>query len=152
VVFIVDLADNSIGFGNRFLSAIMSSIVFALVFGTLVYFGYGSVTMPVTPPPSATATAQMKKWIGQTEMLLAAVRRRRNSDERFVPNELTSLGRPKRNGPSMGALRPPNRTPEGGGIVPFRVSLALDRSADGSKLSACELFPELLLVGRPNPE
>ena len=61
VVFIIDLVGNSIGFGNRFLSAIMSSIVFALVFGTLVYFGYGSVTMSVTTTPSATAPAQMKK-------------------------------------------------------------------------------------------
>jgi hypothetical protein len=33
VVFIIDLVGNSIGFGNRFLSALMS----ALVFGTLVY-------------------------------------------------------------------------------------------------------------------
>jgi hypothetical protein len=61
VVFIIDLVGNSIGFGNRFLSAMMSSIVFALVFGTLVYFGYGSVTMSVTTTPSTTAPAQMKK-------------------------------------------------------------------------------------------
>ena len=57
----IDLVGNSIGFGNRFLSAIMSSIVFALVFGTLVYFGYGSVTMSVTTTPSTTAPAQMNK-------------------------------------------------------------------------------------------
>lgn len=61
VVFIIDLVGNSIGFGNRFLSAIMSSIVFALVFGTLVYFGYGSVTMSVTTTPNTAAPAQMKK-------------------------------------------------------------------------------------------
>ena len=61
VVFIIDLVGNSIGFGNRFLSAIMSSIVFALVFGTLVYFGYGSVTMSVTTTPSTTAPAQTQK-------------------------------------------------------------------------------------------
>lgn len=61
VVFIIDLVGNSIGFGNRILSALMSSIVFALVFGTLVYFGYGSVTMSVTTTPSTTAPAQMKK-------------------------------------------------------------------------------------------
>ena len=60
VVFIIDLLGNSIGFGNRFLSAIMSSIVFALVFGTLVYFGYGSVTMSVTTTPNTTAPAQTK--------------------------------------------------------------------------------------------
>ena len=61
VVFIIDLVGNSIGFGNRFLSALMSAIVFALVFGTLVYFGYGSVSMSVTTTPSTTAPAQMKK-------------------------------------------------------------------------------------------
>ena len=61
VVFIIDLVGSSIGFGNRFLSAIMSSIVFALVFGTLVYFGYGNVSMSVTTTPSTTAPAQMKK-------------------------------------------------------------------------------------------
>jgi len=61
VVFIIDLVGNSIGFGNRFLSALMSAIVFAVVFGTLVYFGYGSVSMSVTTTPSATAPAQTQK-------------------------------------------------------------------------------------------
>ncbi len=51
VVFIINLVGNSIGFGNRFLGALMSAIVFALVFGTLVYFGYGSVSMSVTTTP-----------------------------------------------------------------------------------------------------
>jgi hypothetical protein len=61
VVFIIDLAGNSIGFGNRFLSALMNAIVFARVFGTLVYFGYGSVSMSVTTTPSTTAPAQTQK-------------------------------------------------------------------------------------------
>ena len=61
VVFIIDLVGNSIGFGNRFLSALMSALVFALVFGTLVYFGYGSVSMSVTTTPSTTAPAQTQK-------------------------------------------------------------------------------------------
>jgi hypothetical protein len=52
---------NSIGFGNRFLGALMSAIVFALVFGILVYFGYGSVSMSVTRTPSTTAPAQTQK-------------------------------------------------------------------------------------------
>ncbi len=60
VVFIIDLVGNSIGFGNRFLS-LMSSIVFALVFGALVYFGYGSVSMSVTTTPSASAPAKTQK-------------------------------------------------------------------------------------------
>jgi len=61
VVFIIDLFGNSIGFGNRFLSALMSAIVFALVFGALVYFGYGNVSMSVKSTPSATAPAQTQK-------------------------------------------------------------------------------------------
>ena len=61
VVFIIDFVGYSIGFGNRFLSALMSALLFALVFGTLVYFGYGSVSMQVTTTPSASAPAQTQK-------------------------------------------------------------------------------------------
>jgi hypothetical protein len=61
VVFVIDLVGNSIAFGNRFLSALMSAILFAVVFGGLVYFGYGNVSMSVTTTPSATAPAQMQK-------------------------------------------------------------------------------------------
>ena len=61
VVFIIDLVGASIAFGNRFLSALMSAILFAIVFGGLVYFGYGSVSMSVTTTPSATAPAQTQK-------------------------------------------------------------------------------------------
>ena len=61
VVFIIDLVGNSIAFGNRYASALTSAVVFALVFGGLVYFGYGSVSMSVTTTPSATAPAQAQK-------------------------------------------------------------------------------------------
>ena len=61
VVFVVVLIGNTIGFGSRVLGALMSAIVFALVFGGLVYFGYGSVSMSVTSTPSANAPAQMQK-------------------------------------------------------------------------------------------
>ena len=61
VVFVVVLIGNTIGFGSRVLGALMSAIVFALVFGSLVYFGYGSVSMSVTSTPSANAPAQMQK-------------------------------------------------------------------------------------------
>ncbi len=61
VVFVIDLVGNTIGFGNRFLGALMSAIVFALVFGTLVYFGYGSVSMSVTTTPSVSAPVQTQK-------------------------------------------------------------------------------------------
>jgi hypothetical protein len=61
VVFVIDLVGNSFAFGNRFLSALMSAILFAVVFGALVYFGYGNVSMSVTTTPSATAPAQTQK-------------------------------------------------------------------------------------------
>ena len=61
VVFIIDLIGNSFAFGNRFVGALVSSILFALVFGALVYFGYGNVSMSVTATPSATAPAQTQK-------------------------------------------------------------------------------------------
>ena len=61
VVFIIDLVGNSIGFGNRFLGALMSAILFAIVFGALVYFGYGSVSMSVTTTPNVSAPAQTQK-------------------------------------------------------------------------------------------
>ena len=64
------------------------------------------------------------------------------------PTRSAQKKRPQRGG-TEGRL---TGLPREGGIVPFRVSLALDRSADESKLPACELFPEPLLVGRPNPE
>jgi hypothetical protein len=56
VVFIIDLVGNSIGLG-QFPSTLMSAILFGLVFGGLVYFGYGNVSMSVTTTPSATAPA-----------------------------------------------------------------------------------------------
>jgi len=61
VVFIIDLVGNSIGFGNRVLGALMSSILFALVFGALVYFGYGNVSMSLTTSPSTTAPVLTQK-------------------------------------------------------------------------------------------
>src|SRR3977135_656298 len=68
VVFLFDVVVNSIGFGNRYLSALMSAIVFALVFGALVYFGYGNVSMSVTTTPRTTAPAPTQQYVGQTEM------------------------------------------------------------------------------------
>ncbi len=55
VVFVIDLIGNSITFSNRFISALVSAILFAIVWGALVYFGYGSVQMTVATTPSATA-------------------------------------------------------------------------------------------------
>ena len=61
VVFVIDLIGNSFAFGNRYVGALVSAILFALVFGALVYFGYGNVSMSVTTTPSTTAPAQTQK-------------------------------------------------------------------------------------------
>jgi hypothetical protein len=61
VVFIIDLIGNSFAFGNRYVGALVSALLFALVFGALVYLGYGNVSMSVTTTPSATAPAQTQK-------------------------------------------------------------------------------------------
>ncbi len=57
VVFIIDLIGNMLTFSSRFLNALVTAIIFALVFGALVYFGYGGVEMKMQMEPSATAPA-----------------------------------------------------------------------------------------------
>jgi hypothetical protein len=57
VVFVVDLIGSAFSFGSRVLGALMSAIVFALVFGALVYFGYGSISMTVTATPAPNSPA-----------------------------------------------------------------------------------------------
>lgn len=55
VVFVVDLVGNSITFSNRYISALMSAVVFAAVFGGLTYYGYGNVSMSMKTQQNATA-------------------------------------------------------------------------------------------------
>ena len=55
VVFVVDLVGNSITFSNRYISALMSAIVFAAAFGGLTYYGYGNVSMSLKSQTAATA-------------------------------------------------------------------------------------------------
>ena len=55
VVFIIDLIGNTLVFGSRVANAVATSVIFALVFGSLVYFGYGNIAMSVSATPSATA-------------------------------------------------------------------------------------------------
>ena len=47
IVFVVDLIGNTITFSNRFFNALATAIVFAIIFGALVYFGYGQVAVSV---------------------------------------------------------------------------------------------------------
>jgi hypothetical protein len=57
VVFVIALVGNALAFGSRVTNAFVTAVVFAVVFGALVYYGYGNVTMSVSTTPSATAPA-----------------------------------------------------------------------------------------------
>lgn len=62
IVFILDLIGNMISFSNRFLNALATAIVFAVVFGGLLYTGalqldVKTVTTPVTTTAPATTDA-----------------------------------------------------------------------------------------------
>ncbi|HEV7464539.1 MAG TPA: hypothetical protein VGN85_11655 [Methyloceanibacter sp.] len=59
VVFVVDLIGSVIVFSRRpLLNALASAILFAALFGVLVYYGYGSVQVSITTTPAPTAPAQ----------------------------------------------------------------------------------------------
>lgn len=58
VVFFVDWIGNNITFSNRIVNAFVTALVFALIFGALVYFGYGRVDISVSSTPSITAPAR----------------------------------------------------------------------------------------------
>jgi hypothetical protein len=58
VVFVIDLIGNMISFSNRIANALVTAIVFGLVFGSLVYFGYGKVSMSASTTPSVNAPAK----------------------------------------------------------------------------------------------
>jgi len=59
IVFIIDLIGSMIVFSRRpALNAFASAILFAVVFGVLVYYGYGRVEMSVSTTPEPTAPAQ----------------------------------------------------------------------------------------------
>ena len=58
VVFVIDLVGSSFSFGNRFVSAVMSALIFAAIFGGLTYFGYGTVSMTVSTTQTANPPSQ----------------------------------------------------------------------------------------------
>ena len=59
IVFCIDVIGSTIVFSGRpVLNALASAIVFAVIFGFLVYYGYGRVEMSVSTTPEPTAPAQ----------------------------------------------------------------------------------------------
>ena len=62
IVFFIDLIGSMIVFSVRpALNALASALLFALIFGALVYYGYGKVEMSVSTTPAPTAPAQSSR-------------------------------------------------------------------------------------------
>ncbi len=57
VVFIISLLGNILAFGNRLFNAIVTAVVFGLVFGALSFYGYGGVEVEFSTTPSISAPA-----------------------------------------------------------------------------------------------
>ena len=59
VVFIINVIGSMIVFSRRpVLNALASAALFAVIFGVLVYYGYGRVEMSVSATPEPSAPAQ----------------------------------------------------------------------------------------------
>ncbi|MGL4397741.1 MAG: hypothetical protein ACRCS9_14470 [Hyphomicrobium sp.] len=54
VVFLLDLIGNMISFSNRFLNALTTALVFAILFGTLIKVGVVQLDVKAVPMPEAT--------------------------------------------------------------------------------------------------
>ena len=59
LVFVLDLVANFISFNNRFVSALTTAVLFAVLFGALVYStgGLPTTTVPTTAPPAAPSVS-----------------------------------------------------------------------------------------------
>ncbi len=57
IVFVICWIGNALTFGNRFVNALVTSIIFALVFGAVAYFGYGNLQLSLSTTPAADAPA-----------------------------------------------------------------------------------------------
>jgi len=61
VVFVVDLIGNMISFSNRILNALVTAIVFAVIFGSLSFMAYREGTaVPTISVPAPTAAPAAK--------------------------------------------------------------------------------------------
>lgn len=65
VVFVVAWIGNALLFVNKFLNALLTAVVFALIFGALTYFGFGTVNVELTAEPAGRAPATSGQGIGQ---------------------------------------------------------------------------------------
>lgn len=58
IVFVVDLVGNTIFFGSRVVNALTTAVLFAALFGALIYYGYGNVSVTFNTTPSATSPSK----------------------------------------------------------------------------------------------
>ena len=56
VVFFLDLIGNMLSFSNRFVNALTTALIFAVLFGSLIHFGIVQLDVKAIPAPAA-ATA-----------------------------------------------------------------------------------------------
>lgn len=57
VVFVLDLIGNMISFSNRFLNALTTAVVFAVLFGSLIHLGLVKMDVRTEPMPAAATAA-----------------------------------------------------------------------------------------------
>lgn len=53
IVFVLNTAGSFIEFNNRFVNAVVDTVLFAIVFGALVYLGYLHMSFAGAPTPVA---------------------------------------------------------------------------------------------------
>ena len=58
LVFLVGLAGNFLSFSNRFVNALVTALIFIVVFGVVTYLGYGSVDVDLPALQTAEPPAQ----------------------------------------------------------------------------------------------
>jgi hypothetical protein len=56
IVFVLNAAGSFIEFNNRFVNALVDTVLFLVVFGALVHFGYLHMDFPSAATAAATAT------------------------------------------------------------------------------------------------
>ncbi|MGF1619121.1 MAG: hypothetical protein ACFCUR_00745 [Rhodomicrobiaceae bacterium] len=59
VVFFVAWIGNAIFSANNFLNALLTALIFGLIFAGLIYFGLGSIEISIDTPDMTTDTAPL---------------------------------------------------------------------------------------------
>ncbi|NBC19977.1 MAG: hypothetical protein GVY06_02840 [Alphaproteobacteria bacterium] len=57
LVFVVGLVGNIVAFENRLMNALVTALIFLVVFGVVTYFGYGSIEVELPQVPNGEAPA-----------------------------------------------------------------------------------------------